>query len=181
MSFLKRDDDDWGNRNWGERGAVLPEFAIVLVLFFGFLIVGTIEVGNLLIYHQNIYQIAREGARFGGVLPDLDAGGEVNTTATADILTIPNIAHRQIHLRIEKLVRISGLRNQGLEITTDFLPTGFCATTSTTGSEARCDRANGSVFVSVTVNYDALMPLIGSVFDDWPITVTRQSPYLHRG
>src|SRR5437763_1492718 len=72
--MLKRNTDRTSNPR--ERGQALMESALVILIFLSFLI-GTLDFGQFLFFHQTLVERARAAARYGAVNPT-DSAGTVN-------------------------------------------------------------------------------------------------------
>ena len=151
-----------------ERGIAIVEIAVVVPLFLIFLVIGTIEVGQLLIYYQNSMQIVREASRLAAQTTPLDAG-DASVSEDGNFDTVAP-SHRDIHWRINQLVFLHGIRHEKLVVSTEHRKSGDCLTLP-------CDASlEDSIEVKIRLEYDSFFPL---AFDKWPIEAAQRTTWLY--
>lgn len=150
-----------------ENGYALVELAIVMPLLIMFFIIGTIEVGNMVVAYQNLAQVANEAVRVAAKTNQLGSGTQ--TSVTKNFSTISDTSHLGIHIRSAELLEMHDIRAAAYTVESSLRLKGDCTSGCTSAQE-------DTVTVEITVNYDAFLP---APFENWPIKVTRTSPYLY--
>jgi len=187
-----------------EAGVAFLELGIVMPLLVFVLLIGTVEVGNLINEYQKLTQIAREGVRFASKLPVLEPGHLAYIAPTGagvtEISTFNNpsgispeslsAGHLAVNARILQLLYLnfreldedtglfplSSQWDREYQVTSRLVAEN-CTTTAYTNSDTPCDDdTRGTVEVSISMVYQSFF------FDDFdltPISVRRSGPYLY--
>lgn len=151
-----------------EKGSVLIEAAIA-VPFFILLIVNVMDVSGLVLTHQAVSQIAREGIRYSGTGVTPETGTFTNTQsncAGAGIQTCPT--QGLIQARVRDLLNLAA-DNYGARFAPDAANSPWVITTSY-GTPALGD----NVRVSISLRYNGLF----SLFDNSLIEVSHAGPHI---
>lgn len=188
-----------------ESGVALLELGIVLPLFLVTVLVGTVEIGNLINEYQKLTAITREGVRLGSKLPTLEPGflefiAPTTSVPTAGITfetpgnaTPGNVApagHTLIANRIFQLLHLNFRVSDGMgsylnsphqareyEVTTRYIEIGCDATTYSVPANTPCNaQTDGTVEVSVGMLYSSFF---FPDFDLIPLRARASGPYLH--
>lgn len=114
-----------------ERGAAMVEFVLVVPAFILISLWGVIEVGTSIIAHQEITEVAREGARLLSRTGNLQEGQFVSTACvnngpgtfvTNDPTSgQPERSHEFAHLRVCQLLALHGYDPERVEVRSRFV------------------------------------------------------------
>ncbi len=113
-----------------ERGVAMVEFVLVVPAFILISLWGVIEVGTSIIAHQEITEVAREGARLLSRTANLQEGNFVSTACvnngpgtfvTNDPSGPPERSHEFAHLRVCQLLQLHGYDPERVEISSSFV------------------------------------------------------------
>lgn len=149
----------------GQRGATLVEFAIILPLLL-LLLFAIMEFGRLGFFYAEVWTAAREGARHATTIGDGDGDNIPNFVDCGDIET-----------RALAKVTMQGITPA--EITIEYFDSSGTAIASCEGSlddpteSGNIDRGT-QIEVTVTRDYDAIVPLIGGFVDGVPLGSTQR-------
>ena len=158
----------------GEKGTAALEFVLAVPAFILISLWGVIEVGSSLVVHQEITEVAREGARLLSRTPNLREG-EYNSTSCNDngpgtfvILSgstelVPETSHQFTHLRICQLLELHGYDRNRISVSSRF-----------TVGPSTDPYFNDNVLVDISARHRS--PVFGTEFIT--LVIERTAPYL---
>jgi hypothetical protein len=146
-----------------DRGTALVEFCIVLPIL-AILLIGVMDVGNLLNHYLVLTQDAAEIARYGSGIPDLEIGrscqGYVTLPGYCTLGNGTGTKHQLLYDRAQRLMSISRL---------PMLPS------SSFTYEIEHEASHDAVYVDINTTFKGFIP----PFDNIPISVRSRSAYLY--
>lgn len=146
----------------GERGTTLVEFAMALPVFM-LLVFGLIEFSRLMSAHTAVETAARESARYGSAI-GLSPGGLPRYIDCDAIRQAGMQAAVAVHLESRDL-QISYDRGPGTD------STGGCPV-GATGPSPELIEGGDRIAVTVTADFNSVIPLIGQFIGDHIVTAT---------